>query len=152
MIINTGGRTDTVQYYAKWLLKRFEEGYVLSRNPLFPNKVSRYELTPEKVDCIQFCSKNYEPILTMNLGPVHITDHARRRYRMYIERANNDENSLKNPLKSLIDRLSNKSLVRETLPDRVLKHKLKKYKIDFFIVKKRLHRMRIDEAPNIIIR
>ena len=56
MIINTGGRTDTVQYYAKWLLKRFEEGYVLSRNPLFPNKVSRYELTPEKVDCIQFCS------------------------------------------------------------------------------------------------
>lgn len=74
---------------------------------------------------------NYEPIITMNLVPVHITDHARRRYKMYIERANNDENSLKNPLKSLIDRLSNKSLVRETLPDRVLKHKLKKYKIDF---------------------
>lgn len=63
MIINTGGRTDTVQYYTKWLLKRFEEGYVLSRNPLFPNKVTRYELTPDKVDCIQFCSKNYEPIL-----------------------------------------------------------------------------------------
>ena len=63
MIINTGGRTDTVQYYTKWLLKRFEEGYVLSRNPMFPNKVTRYELTPEKVDCIQFCSKNYEPIL-----------------------------------------------------------------------------------------
>lgn len=63
MIINTGGRTDTVQYYAKWLLKRFEEGYVLSRNPLFPNKVTRYELTPDKVDCVVFCSKNYEPIL-----------------------------------------------------------------------------------------
>lgn len=63
MIINTGARTDTVQYYTKWLLKRFEEGYVLSRNPLFPNKVTRYELTPDKVDCIQFCSKNYEPIL-----------------------------------------------------------------------------------------
>lgn len=63
MIINTGGRTDTVQYYSKWLLKRFREGYVLSRNPLFPNKVTRYELTPEKVDCVVFCSKNYEPIL-----------------------------------------------------------------------------------------
>ncbi|MDO5844275.1 MAG: DUF1848 domain-containing protein [Methanocorpusculum sp.] len=63
MIINTGGRTDTVQYYTKWLLKRFEEGYVYSRNPLFPNKVTRYELTPDKVDCVQFCSKNYEPIL-----------------------------------------------------------------------------------------
>ncbi|MCM1523420.1 MAG: DUF1848 domain-containing protein [Ruminococcus sp.] len=63
MIINTGGRTDTVQYYTNWLLKRFEEGYVYSRNPLFQNKVTRYELTPDKVDCVVFCSKNYEPIL-----------------------------------------------------------------------------------------
>jgi hypothetical protein len=63
MIINTGGRTDTVQYYTKWLLKRFEEGYVFSRNPLFANKVTSYELTPDKVDCVVFCSKNYEPIL-----------------------------------------------------------------------------------------
>ena len=63
MIINTGGRTDTVQYYSEWLLKRFSEEYVLSRNPLFPNKVTRYELTPDKVDCVVFCSKNYKPIL-----------------------------------------------------------------------------------------
>lgn len=71
MIINTGGRTDTVQYYAEWLLRRFSEGYVFSRNPLFPNKVTRYELTPDKVDCVVFCSKNYKPIL----GRLHeITD------------------------------------------------------------------------------
>ncbi len=63
MIINTGGRTDTVQYYTDWLLRRFSEGYVLSRNPLFPNKATRYELTPDKVDCVVFCSKNYRPIL-----------------------------------------------------------------------------------------
>ena len=63
MIVNTGARTDTVQYYTDWLLRRFAEGYVLSRNPLFPNKVTRYELTPEKVDCVVFCSKNYAPIL-----------------------------------------------------------------------------------------
>lgn len=63
MIINTGGRTDTVQYYNDWLLNRFNEGYVLSRNPLFPNKVTRYELSPDAVDCVVFCSKNYEPIL-----------------------------------------------------------------------------------------
>lgn len=48
MIINTGGRTDTVQYYSEWLLKRFAEGWALSRNPLFPNKVTRYELTPDR--------------------------------------------------------------------------------------------------------
>lgn len=69
MIINTGGRTDTVQYYTKWLLKRFEEGYAYSRNPLFPNKVTRYELTPESVDCVVFCSKDYEPILR-DLAPI----------------------------------------------------------------------------------
>ena len=63
MIINTGGRTDTVQYYTEWLLNRFSQGYTLSRNPLFPNKVTRYELTPDTVDCVVFCSKNYKPIL-----------------------------------------------------------------------------------------
>jgi len=63
MILNTGGRTDTVQYYTKWLLKRIEEGYVLSRNPLFPNKVTRYELKPDVVDCMVFCSKDFRPIL-----------------------------------------------------------------------------------------
>ena len=63
MIINTGGRTDTVQYFSEWLLNRFREGYALSRNPLFPHIVTRYELSPDKVDCVLFCSKNYQPIL-----------------------------------------------------------------------------------------
>ena len=63
MIINTGSRTDTVQYYSDWLFNRFKEGFVYSRNPFYPSKVTRYELTPDKVDCIVFCSKNYEPIL-----------------------------------------------------------------------------------------
>lgn len=63
MIINTCSRTDTVQYYSDWLLKRFKEGFVYSRNPLFPNIVTRYELNPNIVDCVVFCSKNYEPIL-----------------------------------------------------------------------------------------
>ena len=63
MILNTGARTDTAQYFSKWLLKRFEEGYVYTRNPLFPNKVTRYELSPYKIDAVLFCSKNYAPIL-----------------------------------------------------------------------------------------
>ncbi len=63
MIINTGGRTDTVQYYSEWLLNRFKEGFVFSRNPFYPAKVTRYELSADKVDCVVFCSKNYEPIL-----------------------------------------------------------------------------------------
>lgn len=66
MIINTGGRTDTVQYYTRWLLKRFEEGYVLSRNPLFQHKVTRYELTPDQVDCVVFCSKIMPPFFRIS--------------------------------------------------------------------------------------
>ncbi len=63
MIINTGGRTDTVQYYSEWLLNRFKEGFVYSRNPFYPSIITQYELKPEIVDCVVFCSKNYEPIL-----------------------------------------------------------------------------------------
>lgn len=63
MILNISGRTDIVNYYSDWMFKRFEEGYVLSRNSLFPNSVRRYELSPDKVDCIVFGSKNYASIL-----------------------------------------------------------------------------------------
>lgn len=63
MILNTGGRTDTVQYYSQWLLNRFREGYVLSRNPLFPDSVYRIELDPKTIDVVVFCSKDYSPIL-----------------------------------------------------------------------------------------
>ena len=63
MIINTGGRTDTVNYYSDWLLNRFEEGHVYSRNPLFPNHITKYTLHPSIVDCVVFCSKNYRPVL-----------------------------------------------------------------------------------------
>ena len=50
MIINTGGRTDTGQYYTRWLLKRFEEGYVRSRNPLIQHKVTSDKLTTDHVE------------------------------------------------------------------------------------------------------
>jgi hypothetical protein len=63
VVINTGARTDTVNYYGDWLLKRLDEGFVYARNPLFPNKVTRYRLDPSVVDCLVFCSKNFTPIL-----------------------------------------------------------------------------------------
>jgi hypothetical protein len=72
MILNTGGRTDTVQYYSEWLLNRFREGYVLSRNPLFPNIVNRIELNSETLDVVVFCSKDYSPILSRRLLPLLI--------------------------------------------------------------------------------
>ena len=62
MILSPCGRTDMVQYYTPWLMKRLEEGYAYSRNPLFKNKVTKMNLTSENVDCIVFCSKNYKPL------------------------------------------------------------------------------------------
>lgn len=63
MIINVGTRTDIVNHYGEWLFRRFREGFAYSRNPLFPKHVTRYELVPEKVDAVLFCSKNYAPVL-----------------------------------------------------------------------------------------
>lgn len=64
MIINTGMRTDIPAFYAPWLRNRIREGYVLVRNPYRPDWITRYELDPEVVDCIAFCTKNPEPMLS----------------------------------------------------------------------------------------
>lgn len=64
MIINTGCRTDIPAFYTKWFMNRIREGYVLVRNPYNPNQVTKYNLSPEVVDCLAFCTKNPEPMLT----------------------------------------------------------------------------------------
>lgn len=63
MIINVSGRTDIVNYYTPWLLNRLSEGYAYSRNPFARENVYKLSLKPEDVDCLLFCSKNYQPIL-----------------------------------------------------------------------------------------
>ena len=63
MILNIGGRTDIVNYYTEWFMNRINEGYVYSRNPLFKNQISKYDLSPSEIDCLMMCSKNYKPIL-----------------------------------------------------------------------------------------
>lgn len=63
MILNISGRTDLVAFYTPWLMNRFKEGYVYSRNPMYPEVVMKYDLSPSKIDAIVFCSKNYKPIL-----------------------------------------------------------------------------------------
>lgn len=63
MIINTGSRTDIPAYYSEWFYNRIRAGYVLARNPYYPEQVLRYRLDPEVVDCLIFCTKNPEPML-----------------------------------------------------------------------------------------
>lgn len=64
MIIHTGLRTDIPAFYSDWFFNRIKEGYVLVRNPYNPGSVTRYELSPDIVDIIVFCTKNPEPMLS----------------------------------------------------------------------------------------
>ncbi|MDE6657751.1 MAG: DUF1848 domain-containing protein [Oscillospiraceae bacterium] len=63
MILNTGMRTDIPAFYAEWFINRIKAGYVLVRNPYRPDWVTCYELNPDVVDCLAFCTKNPAPIL-----------------------------------------------------------------------------------------
>lgn len=63
MILNTGQRTDIPAFYSAWFMNRVREGFVLVRNPFHPQAVTRYEIRPDLVDLIGFCSKNPEPML-----------------------------------------------------------------------------------------
>ena len=63
MIINTGMRTDIPAFYSQWFMNRIRSGFVLVRNPYRPDWITRYELDPDVVDCIAFCTKNPEPML-----------------------------------------------------------------------------------------
>ena len=61
MMINTGQRTDIPAFFPLWLANRIKEGFVLVRNPYNPSLVTRYEINPQVVDAICFCTKNPEP-------------------------------------------------------------------------------------------
>lgn len=63
MILNTGSRTDIPAYYSNWFYNRIREGFVLVRNPYYPEQISRYELDPKVVDGLVFCTKNPQPML-----------------------------------------------------------------------------------------
>ena len=64
MILNTGSRTDIPAYFSDWFYKRIEEGYVMVRNPYYPEQVTRYVLDPTVVNGLVFCTKNPQPMLS----------------------------------------------------------------------------------------
>lgn len=58
MIISASRRTDIPAFYGEWFVNRLKEGYVLVRNPLNANSVSRIPLDPKFIECIVFWTKN----------------------------------------------------------------------------------------------
>ena len=63
MILQTGLRTDLPAFYSEWFANRLKEGFVLVRSPYDLSLVNRYELSPDVVDLIGFCTKNPSPML-----------------------------------------------------------------------------------------
>lgn len=64
MIINTGQRTDIPAFYSDWFYRRIQEGFVYVRNPYYPSRITKYIFNPQVVDCICFCTKNPQPMLS----------------------------------------------------------------------------------------
>jgi hypothetical protein len=56
-------RTDIPAFYSEWFINRIRAGYVLVRNPYRQDWITCYELNPDVVDCIAFCTKNPAPML-----------------------------------------------------------------------------------------
>lgn len=63
MIISVSRRTDIPAFYLQWFFNRLKEGYVLVRNPMNYNQVSKISLRKEDVDCFVFWTKNPKNIL-----------------------------------------------------------------------------------------
>ena len=63
MILNTGSRTDIPAFYSEWFANRLKAGFVMVRNPYYPQLVTRYRFDPNTVDVMAFTTKNPEPML-----------------------------------------------------------------------------------------
>ncbi|MBQ0065537.1 MAG: DUF1848 domain-containing protein [Firmicutes bacterium] len=63
MLLQTGQRTDIPAFYSTWFMNRIREGYVLVRNPYYPSNLIRYEINPQVIDLLGFCTKNPHPML-----------------------------------------------------------------------------------------
>lgn len=58
MIISASRRTDIPAFYNQWFFNRLKQGFVMVRNPMNPQLVSKISLNPQLIDCIVFWTKN----------------------------------------------------------------------------------------------
>jgi len=63
MILSASRRTDIPAFYSTWFCNRLKEGFLLVRNPMNRQMVSRICLDPDLIDGIVFWTKNPAPML-----------------------------------------------------------------------------------------
>lgn len=63
-IISASRRTDLPAFYVDWFVRRLNEGFCITRNPMNPGQARRVSLSLDDVACIVFWSKNPSPLLS----------------------------------------------------------------------------------------
>lgn len=88
-IISASRRTDIPAFYWDWLQKQLEQGYVDIQNPIYKDKMTTVDLTPENVHSIVLWSKNMRNVIT---NPGRIDD-----YNLYFQYTITGYNKLLEP-------------------------------------------------------
>ncbi len=110
MIISASRRTDIPAFYSKWFLNRIKEGFVLVPNPRNPNHISKIDLSPDKIDCIVFWTKNPYPMMRCldelnKLNYLYYFEFTLNSYGKEIEKNLPDKEKIINTFKELSSRL-----------------------------------------------
>lgn len=135
MILSVSRRTDIPRFYFDWFLNRLKEGFVLVRNPMNYNQVSRIELSPDTIEFIVFWSKNPEPMIEKldELKPypfyIQFTINA---YDDVIEENLPPKKDLIETFKRLSDKTSPKKLLWRYSPVLLTSKYTPEYHIEFF--------------------
>ena len=99
MILSASRRTDIPAFFSEWFMNRIREGFVMARNPMNYNHISKINLSPEVVDCIVFWSKNPAPL-------VPFLDEIKKAYPFYFQYTiNGYERDLEPNLPSIDERI-----------------------------------------------
>lgn len=135
MILSVSRRTDIPRFYFDWFLNQLKEGYVLVRNPMNYNQVSRIEFSPDTIEFIVFWSKNPEPMIERldELKPypyyIQFTINA---YDDVIEENLPPKKDLIETFKRLSDKTSPKQLLWRYSPVLLTSKYTPEYHIEFF--------------------
>lgn len=63
MIVSVSRRTDIPAFYNEWFIDKIEQGFLYVINPFNRKQVSKIILTPDKVDCFVFWTKDAAPLI-----------------------------------------------------------------------------------------
>ncbi|NLZ83374.1 MAG: DUF1848 domain-containing protein, partial [Clostridiales bacterium] len=79
MIVSVSRRTDIPAFYSDWFIDKINQGYLYVMNPFNRKQVSKIILSPDKVDCFVFWTKNAGPLM----DKLHLLDE--RGYKYYFQ-------------------------------------------------------------------